>query len=161
MPWFKQLLVTRDTRATDAAAVTQHPLPAIQSVSRAFGHLQGMADALPGHLAILLPVTATSAEAPSILASFVMEWTWSNTFSRHIINLCKTNIAYVAQWHENFVFPPTAILEIQIDGGKKHQGRAQDALDEWHAIQPDIMAKSRQPGFQLTPHVMESHSLFH
>lgn len=89
-----------------------------------------MADALPGHLAILLPVTATSAEAPSILASFVMEWTWSNTFSRHIINLCKMYIAVVAQRHENFVFPPTAILEIQIDGGKKHQGRAQDALDE-------------------------------
>lgn len=32
------------------------------------------------------------------------------------------NIAFVAQRHENFVFPPTAILEIQTDRGKKHQG---------------------------------------
>ena len=63
------------------------------------------------------------------------------------------NIVFVAQRHENFVFPPIAILEIQTDGGKKQQGRAQDALAEWHAIQPVIMANSRQSGFQLTPWV--------
>ena len=40
------------------------------------------------------------------------------------------NIVFVAQRHENFVFPPIAILEIQTDGGKKQQGRAQDALAE-------------------------------
>lgn len=61
------------------------------------------------------------------------------------------NIAFVAQRHENVVFPPTVILEIQTDGGKKQQGRAQDALAEQHAIQPVIMANSRQTGFQLTP----------
>lgn len=136
----------------------------LQSRARAgsFGPFQGMfcQDIWQSCSQWQPPVQSAARHHPCWPALFC-SGSGSDTFCRHVINLCKMNIAFVAQWHENFAFPPTAILEFQIDGGKKHQGRAQDALDEWHAIQPDIMAKSRQPGFQLTPHVMESHSLFY
>lgn len=121
---------------------------------RVFGHLEKAAGFLPVHLAIRLPVTITGAwysKAPSILASILYSECRSDMFSRHIIYVCKMNIVFVAQRHETFIFPPVAILEIQTDGGKKQQGRAQDALAERHAIWPVITASSRQAGFQLTP----------
>lgn len=44
------------------------------------------------------------------------------TFSRHAINLCKMNIAFVVQKHENVAFSPITILEIQTHGARSSSG---------------------------------------
>lgn len=75
------------------------------------------------------------------------------TFSRHAINLCKMNIAFVVQKHEN-TLPSHPLLSWK--SKPMGQEAARDALTEGHTIQPATEANSRQTGFQLTPCVWQT-----
>lgn len=162
MPWFKQLLVTWDTKAAWAitvqhlAVTQQHQHTAMQCASQSTWPLteSGWASA-----------SASGDTAPSDYHQHTVQWgTDSASQLWYTVNVGERHFPgtqYIyAKWilhllSKNMKTLPSHPL---LSWKSKPMGReaARDALTEGHTIQPATEANSRQTGFQLTPCVWQT-----
>lgn len=165
MPWFKQLLVTWDTTA--AYAVTEQHLVVTQQYQHTAMQCE-TPSIWPLSESGWFSASASGNTAPSdyhqcivqqgtdILASFVTQQTQERyVFQTHSKSMQNEYcICCPETW--KCCLPSSCDLGNPNWWGKKQQGRAQDALAEWHVIQPVIEQAAR---FSInSPCVMDSDS---